>query len=124
MWPVSPEIFGPDADTELATMTPRYSGKGPSGGAELPPGRLTQPVPQAGTAGAAAKPLNCAGAVPPLRLFACHQMSPQNSTCPVALWSPTTNVPPPGANAYAYAVPVAAASTCWSTASVTVTVTG
>jgi hypothetical protein len=56
MWPVSPEIDSSDADTELATMTPRYSGSGPAGGSELAPGLVTQPVPQAGTAGAAANP--------------------------------------------------------------------
>src|SRR5215831_7738344 len=102
----------PDCETELDTITPRYSGNGPAGGDELPPTRVTQLVPQAGTDGEAARPLNAGGGVPPLRVFDVHQVSPQNSTDPDALWSPTTKVPPPGANSYAKARPVAVASVC------------
>ena len=54
---------------------------------------------QLGIAGEPAKPLKLFGAGPPLSEFSFAQCAPQNVTLPVALWSPTTNAPPPGAKA-------------------------
>src|SRR5262249_24127098 len=98
MWAMSPGMRGPDLSTELATITAINSGSGPDGGWGLLPGRVTQAPPQPVGLTSRAKPLNAAGAVPPLSTFFFHHWAPQKRTWPDAVWSPTTNVPPPGAN--------------------------
>src|SRR5205823_1827364 len=82
---------------ELDTITAMEAGSGPVGGGALFPGAVDQPPPHAGRlAGAFAKPLNAAGAPPPLRSFAFHHCAPQNVTAvPIAAFlSPIANVPP------------------------------
>src|SRR6185437_8608658 len=73
------------------------AGSGPAGGGGLLPGSVDQVAPHAGRlAGAFSKPLNAAGAEPPLRSFRFHHCAPQNVTAvpTAALPSPITNVPP------------------------------
>jgi len=120
---VSPEICEPDLLIELDTITAMYAGNGPAGGEELLPVSLLQPVPHDGAAGLEAKPLNEAGAAPPLSSFAFDHWAPQNSTVPVAVSSPTTNAPPPGAAPNTVAVLVAVTSVNPVAASKTVVVT-
>ncbi len=93
-----PEIFEPDFDVELVTMTAMYAGSGPAGGEALLPGSVLHVPPHCGVAGLTAKPLKDDGALPPLSEFDFDHCAPQNVTEPVSLLSPTTNAPPPGAN--------------------------
>ena len=68
-----------------------------AGGLALFPGRLDQPVPQLGGAfGLSAKPLNSAGAGPPLNEFAGAQPAPQKVTLDgtIAPVSAITKLPP------------------------------
>src|SRR5438445_5550721 len=95
MWTVFPEIVEPDCEIELETITPISAGSGGAGGGGLLPGAVVQLTPHAGLAGALAKPLNAAGALPPESELTFHHCAPQKVTEPVALWSPTTNAPPP-----------------------------
>src|SRR5437762_10694398 len=98
---VLPEICDPDFVILLETITAMYAGNGPAGGELLPPGSVVQSAPQEGGVAAFAKPLNEAGAAPPLRTFTFDHCDPQNVTEPVAVLSPTTKPPPPpGADAY------------------------
>src|SRR5437763_3932905 len=120
---VSPESCEPDLLMELVTITAMYSGSGPAGGPALLPGSVLQPVPQEGAAGVSAKPLNVAGALPPLRLFAFAHCAPQNCTVPVALLSPMTNAPPLGAAPNTVAVLVAVTKVKPVAASMTLVVT-
>ena len=92
-----PEIVEPDFEMELDTITAMKAGSGPAGGGALVPGAVDQPTPHAGRlAGEFAKPLNAAGAPPPLRSFDFHHCAPQNVTAvPIAAFrSPITNAPP------------------------------
>src|SRR5438128_1110527 len=63
---VLPEICEPDLVIELDTITAMYAGRGGFGGPALFPGSVLQLVPHAGVFGLSAKPLNEAGAAPPL----------------------------------------------------------
>jgi hypothetical protein len=63
------------------------AGSGPAGGGALLPGSVLQPVPQLGVDGSFAKPLNAAGADPPLSEFSFHHWAPQKVTdVPAALF--------------------------------------
>src|SRR6266481_740265 len=96
-WTVLPEIVEPDFEMELDTITAMKAGSGPAGGGGLFPGAVDQVTPQAGRLpGAFSKPLNEAGAAPPLRSFNFHHCAPQNVTAvPIAAFlSPITKVPP------------------------------
>ena len=92
----SPEIFGPDFVTFVATSTPMYAGT-VAGGFELFPGPVVQVMPHLGDSAesVAAKPLKLAGADPPLRWLSVDHCALQKVTlAPVcALWSPTTKAP-------------------------------
>src|SRR5439155_13985265 len=90
----SPEIVEPDLVILLETTTPMKDGS-VSGGLELLPGLEVQVSPQAGgfVLMVAAKPLKLSGAGPPLSTLLRDQSWPQNSTFPVAVWSPTTKAP-------------------------------
>src|SRR6516165_6581078 len=73
------------------------AGSGPLGGGGLLPGLVDQLVPQGGRpAGTFSKPLNEAGAEPPLKSFSFHHCEPQKVTAvPIAAFPlPITNVPP------------------------------
>jgi hypothetical protein len=94
---VLPEIFEPDFETELETSTAMKAGSGPGGGGGLEPGSVDQSIPQATPLlGLDSKPLNAAGAVPPLSVFRFHYCAPQNVTfVPTAAFpSPITKLPP------------------------------
>ena len=69
MCTVLPEIVDPDIEIELDTITAMKVGSGPAGGGVLLPGSVDQVTPQAGAGGVSSKPLNAAGAAPPLTLF-------------------------------------------------------
>src|SRR4051812_11216100 len=96
MCTVSPEIVGPDLPIELETTTAISEGSGPAGGGGLLPGPVVQSVPHAAVAGVVSKPLNAAGAAPPLRLLSFHHWAPQKVTSvpTAALLSPITKFPP------------------------------
>src|SRR2546429_5338541 len=98
---VVPLICAPLFTTESVEITPRYAGSGPAGGGALLPGSVFQVSLHVGAAGLLAKPLNAAGAVPPVTTFRLAHWAPQNVTVlPTPLEpSPTTNAPLPGANA-------------------------
>src|SRR5690242_8599465 len=85
------------------TMTAMYAGSGPAGGGVELPGLVLQLTPHCGVDGFAAKPLKAPGSTaclsPALRTFCFHHCEPQKYTEPVAVLSPTTNEPPPGAYA-------------------------
>ena len=80
MCTVSPEIVGPDLLIELETITAISEGSGPAGRGGLSPGPVVQSVGQAAVGGVVSKPLNAAGAVPPLRPFSFHHLAPQKLT--------------------------------------------
>ena len=67
---MSPEIVGPDLVIELEAITAMNGGT-VAGGGELFPGWVTQVPPQVGGVKlvSSAKPLNAAGAAPPLSEF-------------------------------------------------------
>src|SRR4051812_19470448 len=77
---MSPEIVEPDFLIFVETITAMKGGTA-AGGFELLPGRLVQVPPQV-VAGRArsAKPLNDAGAPPPVRSFSFHHSAPHHST--------------------------------------------
>src|SRR6476661_1717713 len=91
----SPLIVEPLWPMDDDTMTARYDGTD-DGGFELLPGCVVQLVSEGENAGAVAKPLNAAGAAPPLRLLSFHHCAPQYVTevPTAAFWSPITKVPP------------------------------
>src|SRR6266849_6234618 len=93
---VLPEIVEPDWLIELETITAMYAGSGPAGGGVLLPGSVDQLTPHVTVAGVSSKPLNSAGAAPPLRLFSFHHWAPQKVTAvpTAALLSPITKLPP------------------------------
>jgi hypothetical protein len=74
---VSPAIVGPDLSIELETITAISEGSGPAGGGGLLPGPVVQFVPHAAVAGSVSKPLNAAGAAPPLRLLSFDHLAPR-----------------------------------------------
>src|SRR2546423_2107010 len=96
MCTVSPEIWEPDCELELVTITPINAGNGPAGGETLLPGSVLQSARQLGVAGLSAKPLKLEGAGPPLRVFSVDHWAPQKVTAvPGALLpSPITKAPP------------------------------
>jgi hypothetical protein len=77
-----PEITEPDLVIELATITV-ILGATVAGGGALLPGSVLHMPPQAGGLGVitSAKPLNAAGAAPPLTLFSFDHCALQNVTC-------------------------------------------
>src|SRR6266545_2056924 len=97
MWTVLPEIVEPDLLIELETITAMSAGSGPGGGDALLPGDVVQLVPHVTVGGDFSKPLNEAGAVPPVRLFRFHHCAPQKVTevPTAALLLPMTKLPPP-----------------------------
>lgn len=72
MCTVFPEIVEPDCEIELETITPISAGSGAAGGGELFPGAAVQLAPHAGLAAPRAKPLNAAGALPPVSELSFH----------------------------------------------------
>src|SRR5512132_2484820 len=96
MWTALPEIDEPDLLIELETITAMYGGSGPAGGCGLLPGPVVQFVPQFTVTGVFSKPLNAAGAVPPVRPFNFQHCEPQPGTAvpTVAFWFPITQFPP------------------------------
>src|ERR1051325_2630265 len=96
MWTVSPWIVEPDLVIRLDTITAMNSGSGPAGGCPLLPGGAVQLVPHVTVAGFVSKPLNEAGAPPPVRLFSDDHCAPQKVTFvpTAALLSPITKFPP------------------------------
>jgi len=96
MCTVLPEIVEADLMIELETITAMNSGSGPGGGCALLPGPVVQFVPHVTLGGFFSKPLNEAGALPPVRLFSFDHCAPQNVTeVPIAaLLSPITKLPP------------------------------
>src|SRR5919197_2902911 len=102
MCTVLPEVVEPDWLIELATITPMNDGNGPSGGGALLPGDVVQSMPHVGVGGDFAKPLNEAGAAPPVRLFSFGHWAPQKVTevPTAALLSPMTKLPPPATTQY------------------------
>src|SRR5438270_5827602 len=97
MWTVSPKIVEPDWLIECETMTAMNVGSGPGGGGGLSPGDVVQLVPHVTAGGDFSKPLNEAGAVPPVRPFSFHHSALQNVTefPTTAFLSPMTKLPPP-----------------------------
>jgi hypothetical protein len=69
----------PDWLMEVETTTAMYDGT-LEGGPELLPGCVVQVWPHAGIVRLLSKPLNAAGAVPPLSPFNFHHCEPQNVT--------------------------------------------
>src|SRR6266511_1058425 len=96
MCTVLPEIVEPDWLIELETITAISAGSGPGGGGGLLPVDVVQFVPHVTVGGDFSKPLNEAGAVPPLRLFSFHHLAAQKVTAvqTTALLSPITKFPP------------------------------
>ena len=96
MCTVLPWIVEPDFVIELETITAMNAGSGPGGGFALLPGPVVQFVPHVTLAGFFSKPLNEAGALPPVRLFSIDHCAPQKVTeVPIAaLLSPITKLPP------------------------------
>src|SRR5438093_947590 len=91
---VVPVICEPFFTAESVEITPMNAGNGPAGGGALLPGSVLQVAvgPHVGWAGLFAKPLNAAGAVPPVRTFRLAHWAPQKVTAfPMPLEpSPTT----------------------------------
>jgi hypothetical protein len=86
----------PDCEVELETTTAMNAGNGPGGGGVLLPVSVIQLVPQDAEAGVSSKPLNDAGAGPPLSVFSFDHWAPQKVTSvPIAAFpSPITKLPP------------------------------
>src|SRR2546430_15074632 len=84
---VLPGSVEPDLVIELETITAMNSGSGPGGGFALLPGPVVQLVPHVTLGGFFSKPLNAAGALPPVRLFRLDHCAPQKVTeVPIAAW--------------------------------------
>src|SRR5438445_4645480 len=98
---VVPVICEPFFTAESVEITPMNAGSGPAGCGALLPGSVLHVSRHVDWAGLFAKPLNDAGAVPPLRTFRLAHWAPQKVTAlPLPLEpSPTTNEPRPGASA-------------------------
>src|SRR6266480_1386112 len=96
MCTVSPEIVEPDWLMELETTTAMKAGRGPGGGGVLLPGSVDHWVPHAAVEGVSSKPLNAAGADPPLSVLSFDHCAPQKVTLVprAALPSPITKLPP------------------------------
>ena len=104
IFPQLPLIVLPDFVTELATITPMYSGT-PADGGGLLPGAVVNLVPQtfAGLVFGSvvttdANPLNESGAVPPVRLFSAdhsslHQVTVVVGPAAATVELPSTNAP-------------------------------
>src|SRR5919199_958543 len=96
MCTVSPWIVEPVLVIVLETITAMNSGSGAGGGCPLLPGGAVQFVPHVTVGGFVSKPLNEAGAPPPLRLLRLDHCAPQkvNAVPIAALLSPITKLPP------------------------------
>src|SRR5438552_13151720 len=92
---VFPTLTDPFCRAELVTIMAMYSGSGPADGGLALPFAMLQPTPQLGNVDVCPKPLNLAGAEPPLRRLSLDHWPPQNVTAvPLALLpSPIAKAP-------------------------------